>query len=437
MTHPASSAESYSIPDHELIRCVGRGSYGEVWLARNVMGTFRAVKIITRKSFEQDRPFEREFQGLQRYEPVSRTHPGLVAVLHIGRNVPGNYFYYVMEVADDLVSGQIVDPVKYVPRTLHEIARQGPVPLADSLPWGLTLAKALGHLHQQGLLHRDIKPSNIIFVNSVPKFADIGLVAAVGEKGTLVGTMGYLPPEGPGNPSADLFSLGKVLYEISLGKNVDQFPELPTGLRDSPEAPAILRLNQVLLKACDPDARRRFQTAEEMHAALADLGPAQNLAYSQQNARASVPERTTTKAVRVALLWAPDHPADLRLAHLLEARLAAEGFDLLLKEPTRINVAWARQVESRIKQAQAIIILLSSRSVQDEMLAYVLEIACQATPAAVRQPLLLPVRIQYSQALPRKLAITLEDPPHYHWENPNDDDRLVTDLVAALNSLSG
>jgi len=47
------------IPDHELIRRIGRGSYGEVWLARNALGTWRAVKIVHRAAFDHDRPYER------------------------------------------------------------------------------------------------------------------------------------------------------------------------------------------------------------------------------------------------------------------------------------------------------------------------------------------------------------------------------------------
>src|SRR5207237_7428736 len=89
-----------AIPDHTLLRPIGRGAYGEVWLARNVMGTLRAVKIIWRRQFESDRPYEREFAGIQRYEPVSRSADGLVHVLHVGRNDPEGYFYYVMELAD-------------------------------------------------------------------------------------------------------------------------------------------------------------------------------------------------------------------------------------------------------------------------------------------------------------------------------------------------
>jgi eukaryotic-like serine/threonine-protein kinase len=89
------------VPDHELIRPIGKGAYGEVWLARNIMGTWRAVKVVYRSRFDDLRPFEREFAGIQRFEPVSRSHPSQVHILHIGRNAAEGYFYYVMELADD------------------------------------------------------------------------------------------------------------------------------------------------------------------------------------------------------------------------------------------------------------------------------------------------------------------------------------------------
>src|SRR5262245_40898469 len=88
-----------AIPDHELIRVIGHGSYGEVWLARTVLGEYRAVKIVRRDSFDHDRPVERELEGIQKYEPISRTHEHQVHILHVGRFDGG--FYYVMELADD------------------------------------------------------------------------------------------------------------------------------------------------------------------------------------------------------------------------------------------------------------------------------------------------------------------------------------------------
>ena len=217
-----------AIPDHELVRCIGSGSYGKVWLARNVMGTYRAVKIIQRKSFTMQRPFDREFLGIQKFEPVSRTHPGLVTVLHIGKNEPAGYFFYIMEAADDVVTGQKINPETYIARTLgSDLQKLARIPWEDCLQISLSLAAALDHLHKNGLVHRDIKPSNIIFVNGQAKFADIGLVADIGEASTFVGSEGYIPPEGPGKPTVDLFGLGKVLYEMSMASINFSFPNCP------------------------------------------------------------------------------------------------------------------------------------------------------------------------------------------------------------------
>src|SRR5262245_18368636 len=88
------------ITDHHQVRRIGSGSYGEVWLARNVIGTHRAVKIVFRAKFEDSAPYEREFRGIQKFEPVSRSHDGLVDVLQVGRNDELGYFYYIMELAD-------------------------------------------------------------------------------------------------------------------------------------------------------------------------------------------------------------------------------------------------------------------------------------------------------------------------------------------------
>src|ERR1051325_8592062 len=150
-----------TIPDYTLLRRIGRGAYGEVWLARNIMGTLRAVKVISGGQFESPRPFEREYSGIQRYEPVSRSSGGLVHVLHVGRNDAEGYFYYVMELADDAnsLSGAhaaessggpsaqrgggdtATDPSdtpdlksNYLPRTLRsDLKRLGRLPTADCL----------------------------------------------------------------------------------------------------------------------------------------------------------------------------------------------------------------------------------------------------------------------------------------------------------------
>src|SRR5262252_5729547 len=96
-----SSHPPLHVPDYELLRLIGRGAYGEVWLARSVMGAYRAVKVVYRQSFDHERPYEREFAGIQKFEPISRSHDSQVDILHVGRNAAEGYFYYVMELADN------------------------------------------------------------------------------------------------------------------------------------------------------------------------------------------------------------------------------------------------------------------------------------------------------------------------------------------------
>jgi WD40 repeat protein len=270
---PLSTVEGHQLQilDHELFRCIGRGSYGEVWLARNVMGTYRAVKVVYRRTFSDERPYEREFHGMQKFEPVSRSHDGLVDMLQVGRNDAAGYYYYVMELGDDAISGQGINSDRYEPKTLgKEAANRGRLPFEECLQLGLSLAAALHHLHKHGLIHRDIKPSNIIFVNGIPKIADIGLVAEVGTSKSFVGTEGFIPPEGPGTVQADIYSLGKVLYEISSGKDRQRFPELPTQLDELKleDQRDYMELNEVILKACESDRHKRYRTAEQMRADL-------------------------------------------------------------------------------------------------------------------------------------------------------------------------
>src|SRR6185295_10528402 len=102
---PAVKSEVLSlavIPEHELLCPIASGAYGQVWLARNRLGVYRAVKIVHRASFDHDRPFEREFAGIKAFEPISRSHEGLVNLLQVGRDDAAGYFYYVMELADNL-----------------------------------------------------------------------------------------------------------------------------------------------------------------------------------------------------------------------------------------------------------------------------------------------------------------------------------------------
>ncbi|MEN9974004.1 MAG: hypothetical protein RLZZ282_10, partial [Verrucomicrobiota bacterium] len=260
------------IPDHEVLRKIGGGAYGEVWLARGVTGALRAVKVVKREDFEDERGFEREFEGILKFEPLSRDHPALVHILHVGRSPDGvSFYYYVMELGDDIRSGRDINPIEYEPRTLradHHQATGVPWATGDCIDVGLRLAEALHHLHDGGLAHRDVKPSNVIFVNGKAKLADIGLVAARGQR-TFVGTEGFVPPEGPGSAQADVYSLGKVLYEIATGKDRMNFPELPDVMPGGAERKQWLELNRIICDICEPRiSKRKISTAAELAVAL-------------------------------------------------------------------------------------------------------------------------------------------------------------------------
>ncbi|MBC8096443.1 MAG: CHASE2 domain-containing protein [Akkermansiaceae bacterium] len=269
------AASGVEVPDHTMLRCIGRGAYGEVWLARDAIGSFHAVKLVFRKSFSSAVPFEREFRGMQKYTPISRNHPGWVHVLHVGRNEAQGCFYYIMEAGDDESSGQEINPNTYQPRSLaSEILKRRRLPPRECLDIGVALADALDYLHGQLLVHRDIKPSNVIFVHGQPKFTDVGLVTEVSNRDrdvSCLGTEGYMAPEGPGTAVADIYSLGKLLYEASTGRDRKAFPEVPESMVEG-EQPELQRcLRAVILKACQQEPQSRYASAAEMRDELMKL----------------------------------------------------------------------------------------------------------------------------------------------------------------------
>lgn len=265
-------------PGYELIPPpFAEGSYGKVWLARNAAGAWRAVKVIYQAKFGEDlAPFEREFNGVQKYQAISQKHPGLLHVEFVSPKNAG-FFYYVMELGDSLVPGWESVPAQYKPRnlvTVRSALHRRRLPIRECLSIGLALCDAMEFLHQQGITHRDIKPENVIFVNGQPKLADLGLVTEIclpDGGGTLVGTPGYMPPlpERPGTVAADIYALGVVLYVISTGRQAGQFPEMATTLVSSEDPPEFLPLNQVIMQACQPAPAARYASMAAMGQALA------------------------------------------------------------------------------------------------------------------------------------------------------------------------
>ena len=268
------------------------------------MGGWRAVKVVRRERFEEARPFEREFEGIQKYEPVSRDHPHLVHVLHAGRDEAAGCFHYVMELADDRSgagSGK-VDPVTYLPRTLrNELRVRGALPAGECARIGRALAAALGHLHGHGLIHRDLKPSNVIFINSEPKLADLGLVTGEDDAQSFVGTEGYLPREGPGTVAADLYALGIVMYEMLAGRDRHDFPTLPLELFGPEEDALAHPLNQIILKTCANNPAQRYATASELSEDLDRLAAGQPTRAARDEQRGAWSRRAVAAAAGLAV----------------------------------------------------------------------------------------------------------------------------------------
>lgn len=264
------------VGDHTLHRVIGRGGYGEVWLAENLFGDPRAMKVVRYAPGGIERAHERELEGVRRFEPVSRGHPGLVDILQVGLLPEGAGFFYVMELADTAepepgagprlerraggeVGGRMPEVwSRYEPLTLrHRLRAGGRMPMRTILEIGACLADALGHLHAHRLVHRDVKPSNILFVGGRPKLADAGLVVDDTEPHSEVGTRGYMAPDGMGLPSADVYALGRVLRECAVGRDLGDY-EVPSDLASWPDRAEFLELQEVVFRACHPDLAKRY-----------------------------------------------------------------------------------------------------------------------------------------------------------------------------------
>jgi len=154
--------------------------------------------------------FEREIRVAAKLQ-----HPHILGLFDSGQ--ADGLLYYVMP----FVQGE----------SLREwLDRQGQLPLEDALQIALEVADALAHAHARGVVHRDIKPENILIANGHALVADFGIATAASEgaaakltqTGVAVGTPVYMAPEqaagGTVGPTADLYSLGCVLYEMLAGE---------------------------------------------------------------------------------------------------------------------------------------------------------------------------------------------------------------------------
>lgn len=246
-----------------ILSLCGSGGTGVVYLAQDTLGRTVALKIVPLSDSR------RELEGIRRYIQTAENQPHLIRVFHAG--IEQECLYYTMEAADNL--NESGGP--YVPKTLAALLhRDGKMTPRDALDLIRKLIDGLHALHQGDLIHRDIKPENIIFVRGVPKLCDPGLVCAVDATASLVGTLGYLPPEcfkgsNINTPNRDLYALGKVFYAAVTGEPPSRYPHIPLDL------PFAVRrkLWPVLTRVCNANPKHRFQNTMDFRNALPDELP--------------------------------------------------------------------------------------------------------------------------------------------------------------------
>ncbi len=268
-----SDGKSPRVPDFDLIRPIGRGGFGEVWLATNrATGGLRAVKVIAREPSGTANPAGREISSIARLEASLRTqHPHLMTIHHVGKTA--EFLFYVMDPADDLSGNAASSDPGYQPATLRSRLDGGPLAPGDCFTYAQGLLAGLDALHRAGMVHRDVKPANCMFVGGQLKLADFGLVTAADMQSSRVGTQKYMPPDGRMDTRADVFAAGLVIYEMITGLPADRFPRLGDRASEVVNNPILNRLNRIVLRACQPDPRDRFADAAQMLAHLTGAEP--------------------------------------------------------------------------------------------------------------------------------------------------------------------
>ncbi|MDR7563919.1 MAG: protein kinase, partial [Armatimonadota bacterium] len=257
---------------YELLEPVGQGGMATVFRARRLDdGAVVAVKVL-HEHYAHDREFVERFQREARAASQLR-HPNIVPVLESGSD--RGVHFIVME----FVEGTDL-------KTL--LRQRGRLREEEAVRIAMEVCRALAYAHAQGIVHRDVKPQNILVTrDGAVKVTDFGIAraatsATITEAGTVLGSVHYLAPEqalgNPVGPSADLYALGVVLYELLTGRlPFDGESPIAVALRhvhDPPPPPRIVnpqispRLEGIVLRALAKSPLHRYRSAEELSADL-------------------------------------------------------------------------------------------------------------------------------------------------------------------------
>ena len=256
------------VPDFDLIRPIGQGGFGRVWLAANrTTGHLRAVKVISLHRRGTTDPAGREITSLTRLEAnVRRRHPNLLQIHHVGRT--DEHLFYVMDLADDVSGNAASSQPDYRPATLEHRLEAGPLSPQECFDHTEELLAGLASLHEAGMVHRDVKPANCLFVDGHLKLADFGLLTEAGPQISRVGTQKYMPPDGRMDARADVYAAGLVIYEMVTGLPAGSFPHLGSRAAEIAADTRLCLLIRLALDACQRDPQHRPRDARAMAAEL-------------------------------------------------------------------------------------------------------------------------------------------------------------------------
>jgi hypothetical protein len=267
-------AEFASLPSggpggYELLGELGRGGMGVVYKARQVsLNRVVALKMIRHAagaSPEELARFRTEAEAVGRLQ-----HPNIVQVFDVGE-LEGMPFFSMEFVPGGSLAAQLRDRV-YPIRTAAETTA--------------TLARAVHAAHEAGIVHRDLKPANVLLTaDNTPKVTDFGLARRLDaegltQSGAIMGTPGYMAPEQAdgrsrhAGPSADVYSLGAILYELLTGRPpfkgetpvdtilqvIEQAPVPPSKLRPNVPPP----LEAICLRCLEKRPEKRYASAAEL-----------------------------------------------------------------------------------------------------------------------------------------------------------------------------